>query len=109
MNLKINCKLNLFFKYKTGVLVHWLEAVLASAEFWQVMGDDLYANVIIQTYNGFVTAFNQVISEGALQTEFLAPLRQQALPEVDDNETFLRNLLNVKAKVEQMRAPVAGD
>ena len=100
---------DLEYKYKTGVLVHWLEAVLASAEFWQVMGDDLYANVIIQTYNGFVTAFNQVISEGALQTDFLAPLRQQALPEVDDNETFLRNLLNVKAKVEQMRAPVAGD
>lgn len=100
---------DLEYKYKTGVLVHWLEAVLASAEFWQVMNDDLYVNVIIQTYNGFVTAFNQVISEGALKTGFLAPLRQKALPEVDDNETFLRNLLDVQTKVERMRAPVAGD
>lgn len=100
---------DLEYKYKTGVLVHWLESVLASAEFWQVMDDDLYANVIVQTYNGFVTAFNEIISEGALQTDFFSPLRQQALPEVDDNETFLRNLLDIQSKVEQMRSPVAGD
>lgn len=100
---------DLEYKYKIGVLVHWLEAIQASAEFWYVMGDDLYANVIIQTYNSFVTAFNEIISEGALQTDFLAPLRQQAIPEVSDNETFLRNLLDIQSKVEQMRAPVAGD
>jgi alkylation response protein AidB-like acyl-CoA dehydrogenase len=100
---------DLEYKYKTGVLVHWLEALLASAEFWQVMGDDLYANVIVQTYNGLVTAFNEVISEGGLQTDFLTPLRQQALPAVEDNETFLRSLLDIQSKVEQMRTPVSGD
>ncbi|MEL7436514.1 MAG: acyl-CoA dehydrogenase family protein, partial [Chloroflexota bacterium] len=62
---------DLEYKYKTGVLVHWLEAVLASAEFVQVMGEDIYINAIIQTYNGFVTEFNKTISEGGLQTEFL--------------------------------------
>lgn len=102
-------KSDLEYKYKAGVLVHWLEAVLASVEFREVMNDDLYNNIIIQTYNGLVTVFNEVISEGALQTDFLAPLRQQALPEVDNNEAFLRDLLDVQSKIEAMRTPVAGD
>jgi hypothetical protein len=97
------------YKYKTGVLVHWLEAVLASAEFWKVMDDDLYLNIIVQTYNGFVKVFNDIISEGDLKTEFLNPVRHVALPEVADNETFLRNLLDIESKIRQMRAPVAGD
>lgn len=100
---------DLEYKYKTGVLVHWLEAVLASAEFWQVMGDDLYINAIIQTYNGFVEEFNKTVSEGALQTAFMTPLRQRPLPEVEDNVAFLRDLMNVQDKVAQMRMPVAGD
>jgi len=100
---------DLEYKYKTGVLVHWLEAVLASAEFHAVMNDDLYANVIVQTYNGLVNTFNEIISEGALQTNFLTPLRQKPLPEVEDNRSFLRNLLDIKSKIEAMRAPVAGD
>ncbi|MGJ3239126.1 MAG: acyl-CoA dehydrogenase family protein [Anaerolineae bacterium] len=102
-------KSDLEYKYKTGVLVHWLEAVLASVEYWAVMNDDCYTNVIAQTYNGFVNAFNQVISEGDFQTDFLTPIRQQALPEVTDNESFLRELLDVQSKIEQMRTPVAGD
>ncbi|MEM9949985.1 MAG: acyl-CoA dehydrogenase family protein [Chloroflexota bacterium] len=100
---------DLEYKYKTGVLVHWLEAVMASAEYYAVMNDDLYANVIVQTYNGFVSEFNRIISEGALQTDFLTPLRQRPLPQVDDNETFLRNLLDIQTKVESMRMAVAGD
>lgn len=97
------------YKYKTGVLVHWLEAVLASAEFWKVMDSDLYLNIVVQTYNGFAKVFNEVISEGALQTEFLASLRHVPLPEVEDNEAFLRNLMDIESKIRQMRAPVAGD
>ncbi len=100
---------DLEYKYKTGVLVHWTEAVMAAAEYRTFMNNDLYNNVIIQTYNGFVTVFNEIISEGNLQTAFLAPLRQQALPDVEDNETFLRDLLDIQSKIEQMRTPVAGD
>lgn len=94
------------YKYKTGVLVHWLEALLASAEFWRVMNDDLYLNAIIQTYNGFVSAVNEVISEGALQVEFMQPMRQVALPEVEDNEQFLRDILAIQSKLEMMRTAV---
>jgi alkylation response protein AidB-like acyl-CoA dehydrogenase len=95
------------YKYKTGVLVHWLEAVLASAEFWKVMNDDIYLNIIVQTYNGFVKVFNDVISEGSLKTEFLNSMRHVPLPEVEDNEAFLRKLLDIESKVKEMQTALA--
>jgi len=97
------------YKYKIGMLTQWLESVLASVEFWAVMGDDLYLNAIIQQYNGFVRTFNEVISEGALNTPFLTPLRHVPLPTVENNEAFLRDLLAIEEKVTAMRMPVAGD
>lgn len=97
------------YKYKLGTLVHWLESILAAAEFWKTMGDDLYLNVIVQQYNAFVKAFNDIISEGALQTPFLTPIRQVPLPEVENNEVFLRDLLDVEAKIRAMRVPTSGD
>jgi alkylation response protein AidB-like acyl-CoA dehydrogenase len=97
------------YKYKIGTLVHWLEALMASAEFWKVMDNDDYLNIIVQQYNGFVKIYNDIISEGALQTPFLNPLRHLPLPEVEDNETYLRNLLAIQPKVEAMRVRVAGD
>lgn len=97
------------YKYKTGTIVHWLEAVLAAAEFWKVMDNDLYLNIIAQVYNQFSKAFNDIISEGGLDTAFLQPVRQLPLPDVTDNEAFLRNLLDIESKVRQMRSPVAGD
>jgi alkylation response protein AidB-like acyl-CoA dehydrogenase len=96
------------YKYKTGTLVHWLEAVLAAAEFWKVMDDNLYLNIVVQVYNQFVKIFNDIISEGVLQTDFLQAIRHIPLPEVSDNETFLRNLLNIESKVTQMRESVVG-
>jgi hypothetical protein len=97
------------YKYKVGTLVHWLESVLAAGEFWKVMGDDLYLNVVVQQYNAFVNAFNEIIAEGNLQTAFLTPLRQVPLPEVTNNEAFLRDLIAVQEKIEAMRVPAAGD
>jgi hypothetical protein len=82
---------------------------MASAEFWKVMDNDDYLNIIVQQYNGFVKIYNDIISEGALQTPFLNPLRHLPLPEVEDNETYLRNLLAIQPKVEAMRVRVAGD
>jgi alkylation response protein AidB-like acyl-CoA dehydrogenase len=101
------------YKYKTGTLLHWMEAIMAAGEFWKVTENDNYLNVIVQQYNGFVNEFNRVISEGVLQTPFLTPMKHQPLPEVEDNETFLRELLDVEAQIEafrqQTQAPVAGD
>lgn len=97
------------YKYKIGTLVHWLEAVLAAAEFWKVMDDDLYLNIVVQVYNQFVKAFNDIVSEGVLQTNFMQPIRHIPLPEVSDNETFLRELLDIESKVKQMRLAAVGD
>jgi alkylation response protein AidB-like acyl-CoA dehydrogenase len=89
------------YKYKTGTLLHWMEAIQASAEFWKVYGDDRYLNAIIQTYNGFVKAFNDIVSEGNLETPFLSPIRQLAMPEVEKEEDFLRDLMDIRNKVPQ--------
>jgi len=92
------------YKYKTGVLSHWLEAVLAAGELWKMMGDDLYLNAIIQVYNDYVNTFNAVVSEGALETPFLSPARQLPLPrlgEQDDLAQFLLGLVDVEARLRQ--------
>lgn len=96
------------YKYKTGTLVHWLEAILAAGEMVRVLDDERYLNVVVQQYNGFVSAFNAIISEGSLATDFLTPLRHVALPEIEDNEAFLRDLLAIEDKLIAMRQPNMG-
>lgn len=97
------------YKYKIGTLVHWLEAILAAGEMWATFEDDVYLNVVIQQYNGFVKAFNDILIEGALSTDFLTPLRELPLPQVEDNETFLRSLLDMESKLASFRQPAFGD
>jgi hypothetical protein len=75
----------------------------------RVFDDERYLNVVVQQYNGFVQAFNDIVSEGNLQTDFLTPMRHVPLPEVEDNEAFLRDLLALEDKVVAMRQPVSGD
>ncbi|MCA9913628.1 MAG: hypothetical protein KC496_09780 [Anaerolineae bacterium] len=87
------------------MILHWLEALLASAEFWKLYGD-LYLNAVVQQYNGFTKIFNDIISEGVLDTPFLTPLHHVPLPEVEDNEAFLRDMLNVRIFDHE---PAAGD
>ena len=89
------------YKYKVGTLVHWLEAILSAAEMWKVLGDDRYLNLVVQQYNGFTKVFNEIITEGVLQTPFMQPMRQLAMPEITDNESFLRDLINIEDKVRQ--------
>jgi alkylation response protein AidB-like acyl-CoA dehydrogenase len=92
------------YKYKVGVISHWLEAVLASGEFWKVMGDDVYLNVVVQTYNGLVNAFNNIVSEGALNTDYLQPMRYLPIPEFDKEEDFLANLMNIQERLAKVQA-----
>lgn len=89
------------YKYKTGTLVHWLEAVLSAAEFWKLMDSPDYLNVVVQTYNMFVKAFNDIVAEGNLATEFLLPLHFAPLPQVEDNVTYLRGLLDLRSRIRQ--------
>ena len=91
------------YKYKIGTLVHWLESLLAAAEFWKVIDSNDYLNGIVQQYNGIVKAFNDIISEGALQTEFLNPIRHCPLPTIEDKEEYLRKLLDIQSKIECLR------
>lgn len=89
------------YKYKVGTLLHWMEAIQAAGEMWKVYEDDRYLNAIIQQYNEFVKAYNDIVSEGDLTTTFLTPLRQQALPEVGVAEEFLRDLMNIQERLPQ--------
>jgi hypothetical protein len=86
------------YKYKLGTLVHWLESIQAAAEFWKVTGEDQYLNAVIQQYNSYVKVFNEIIIEGALQTEMLNSMKQLPLPEVEDHVGFLRHMLNHESR-----------
>jgi alkylation response protein AidB-like acyl-CoA dehydrogenase len=92
---------NAEYTYKTGDLLHWMESVVAACELWKVTGEDNYLNVVVQQHNGLATMLNTIISEGALDCEFIQPLRQIPIPQVDDARGFLLDLMNVEARFEQ--------
>lgn len=89
------------YKYKTGTLLHWMEAVQAAAEMWKVYNDDRYLNVIVLQYNAFVKAFNDIVSEGNLKTDFLTPARMLEIGEVGEEEAYLRDLINIQQRLPQ--------
>lgn len=90
------------YKYKVGTLLHWAESIQAAGEMWKLYGDD-YLNAVAMQYNGFVNAFNAIVSEGGLQTPFLTPVRQVAIPDLNGTkeEDFFRSLLNIEARLRQ--------
>jgi alkylation response protein AidB-like acyl-CoA dehydrogenase len=91
------------YKYKTGDLIQWMESIVAACELWKLTREDNYLNAIVIQYNGFVTTFNSVVSEGCLGTEFLTPIRQVPLPEnIDDPAAFLLRLHKVKDLITQV-------
>ena len=87
------------FRYKIGMLVHNLEAVLSAVELWKVTGNDHYLNAIVMQYNEVGKLINRIISEGFFEVEFVDPLRQLPLPKVADPRQFLLDLLNVKGQI----------
>jgi len=96
-------------RYKLGTMVHWMEALLAACELWKVTEEDEYLNAVIIQYNAFVNEFNQIISESALQTDFLRPMRQRPIGDVDNPREFLERLHNLQAYAEAFREPAIGD
>jgi len=93
-------------KYKLGTMVHWMEALLAACELWKVTGEDEFLNGAIMQYNSFANEFNQIISESALQTDFLPMMRQRPIGQVDNPVEFLERLHHVEALVEKLREPI---
>ena len=87
------------FRYKIGMLVHNLEAVLSAVELWKVTGNDHYLNAIVMQYNEVGKLINRIISEAFFEVEFVDPLRQLPLPAVADPRQFLLNLLDVKGQI----------
>ena len=87
------------FRYKIGMTVHNLEALLSAVELWKVTANDRYLNSIIMQYNDTAKLMNRIISEGCLDVAFMQPMRQQPLPKVDDPRQFLLDLLDVKGQI----------
>ncbi|MEO0563159.1 MAG: hypothetical protein AAF125_13710, partial [Chloroflexota bacterium] len=91
------------YGYKMGDLLHWMESVVAAVEMWAVTENDHYLNAVVQQWNKFTTAYNNVVSEGALDVDFMQPLHHLPLPDVDDPQAFLLELARVEDHVGEMR------
>lgn len=91
------------YRYKTGDVIHTMELLLSACDMWKLTGEDNYVNGVIQQYNRVVTTVNTIISEGNLDLDFLTPMRQLPLPQVDDPFTFLMDLHLVKSRVLALR------
>ena len=87
------------YRYKIGMVVHNLEALLSAVELWKVTENDHYLNAIIMQYNEVGKLINRIISEGALPVDFIEPLRQRPLPKPHDPRGFLLGLLDVKGQI----------
>ena len=87
------------YRYKVGMLVHNLEALLSAVELWKVTANDHYLNAIIMQYNDVAKLINRIISEGCLDVTFIEPLRQLPLPQPADPQQFLLDLLDVKGQI----------
>ncbi len=89
------------YRYKIGMLVHNLEALLAAVELWKVTENDNYLNAIVMQYNEAAKLLDRIISEGAFAVNFVEPLRQLPLPQVEDPQRFLLGLLDVKGQIRE--------
>ena len=87
------------YRYKIGMLVHNLEALLSAVELWKATANDHYLNAVIMQYNEVGKLINRIISEGDLPVDFIEPLRQLPLPKVQDPRRFLLSLLDVKGQI----------
>jgi len=87
------------FRYKVGMIVHNLEALLSAIELWKVTENDNYLNAIIMQFNDTGKLINSIISEGYFDIDFIEPMRQLPLPEIENPTQFLLDLLNVEGQI----------
>ena len=96
-------------RYKLGTMVHWMEALLAACELWKVTEEDEYLNAVIIQYNALANEFNQIISESALNTDFMQLMHQRPISEHDNATEFLYHLHDVAKIVAQFQTPVVAE
>jgi alkylation response protein AidB-like acyl-CoA dehydrogenase len=87
------------FRYKIGMVIHNLEAILSAIELWKVTENDNYLNAIIMQFNDATKLINRIISEAYLDVDFIQPMHQLPLPEVENPTQFLYDLLDVKGQI----------
>ena len=87
------------FRYKIGMVVHNMEALLSAVELWKVTENDNYLNAVIIQFNDTVKLINRIINEGAFEVNFVQPMRQVPIPEVENPTQFLYDLLDVKGQI----------
>ena len=87
------------YRYKVGMLVHNLEALLSAVELWKATANDDYLNAVVMQVNEVGKLINRIISEGDLAVDFIEPLRQLPLPRPEDPRGFLLGLLDVKRQL----------
>ena len=87
------------YRYKIGMVLHNLEALLSAVELWKVTANDEYLNAALMQYNEAGKLLNRIISEGAFDIAFIPPLRLLPLPTPADPRAFLLGLLDVKGQV----------
>ncbi len=92
-------------RYKMGMLLHWLESIIAACELWAVTQEDNYLNVIVQQYNGLVELFNTIVSESNLSTDFMTPIHQVSISgDTSDAQGFLLRLHDIETLLTQQQA-----
>ena len=88
------------YRYKVGMLVHNLEALLSAVELWKVTGNDHYLNAIIMQANDIGKLINRIISEGDLPVDFIEPpAPTPRCPNSTIPQGFLLGLLDVKGQI----------
>ena len=96
-------------RYKLGTMIHWMEALLAACELWKATDEADYLNAVIMQYNALANQFNQIISESALQTDFLQLMRQQPMRPAGKPREFLLRLYQLVEQFSFQREAIAAD
>ena len=87
------------YRYKIGMVVHNLEALLAAVELCKATDNEDYLNAALTQYNEVGKLLNRIISEGAFEAAFVEPVRLLPLPKPDDPRGYLLKLLDVKGQI----------
>ena len=87
------------FRYKVGMIVHNLEALLSAVELWKVTENDNYLNAVVMQFNDVAKLINGIISEGSFEVDFIQSMLQLPMPEVKNPTQFLLDLLDVKGQI----------